>query len=87
MAPPFRQIEFDIIYGKGISTDAELIEIAEARGLVTRSGSWYTMGDTRLGQGRDKAREFLLANPAVQAQLRHTILAAGAVGMVPVLEA
>jgi hypothetical protein len=45
------------------------------------------MGDTRLGQGRDKAREFLLANPAVQAQLRHTILAAGAVGMVPVLEA
>ncbi len=45
------------------------------------------MGDTRLGQGRDKAREYIVANPAIQAQLRQTILAAGAVGMVPVLEA
>lgn len=76
LAPPFQQIEFDILYGKGICAAGDLLDLGEEAGLVTRSGSWYAMGETRLGQGRERARAFLNENPEAAAALRELVLAA-----------
>lgn len=76
LAPPFQQIEFDILYGKGICAAGDLLDLAEEAGLVTRSGSWYAMGETRLGQGRERARAFLNDNPEIMATLRELVLTA-----------
>ena len=76
LAPPFQQIELDILYGKGICAAGDLLDLAEEAGLVSRSGSWYAMGETRLGQGRERARAFLNENPEAAATLREHILAA-----------
>jgi len=65
LAPPFRDAEVDIIFGHGISKSASVLDVATAAGLITRSGTWFTYGDLRLGQGRDNAREFLENNPEV----------------------
>ncbi len=73
LAPPFRQVEFDILYGKGVSRFAELLDLAETQGAVTKSGSWYAMGDTRLGHGRDKAIEHLESSPDVVRQLERAL--------------
>ncbi len=77
LAPPFRQVEFDIIYGKGISSDGELIDLAESRGFITKSGSWFSLGDVRLGNGKEKARDFLATNPEVKAEIREMLLKSG----------
>jgi recombination protein RecA len=69
LAPPFRDAEFDIIYGHGISRTASILDVATTVGLVSRSGTWYAFGDLRLGQGRDNAREFLDNNPEVAHEL------------------
>jgi recombination protein RecA len=76
LAPPFREVEFDLLYGAGISMEAELIELGEAAGIVTRSGSWYRFDDLQLGQGRDNARDFLRDNPEIYARLRAAVLPA-----------
>ncbi|MFN7142590.1 MAG: recombinase RecA [Myxococcota bacterium] len=73
LAPPFRQVEFDIIYGKGVYRSGELVDIAEEQGILTKSGSWYTYGDTRLGQGRDRAIEHLEQNPTLMRQLERAL--------------
>ena len=73
MAPPFREAEFDIMYGEGISLLGELIDLGVKLDLVQKSGSWFAMGDTRLGQGRDAAKEYLKANPAVADSLEAAI--------------
>ena len=65
LAPPFRDAEVDIIFGHGISKSASVLDVATAAGLISRSGTWFTYGDLRLGQGRDNAREFLENNPEV----------------------
>jgi recombination protein RecA len=65
LAAPFRDAEIDIIYGQGISRSASVLDVATAAGLISRSGTWFTYGDLRLGQGRDNAREFLETNPEV----------------------
>ncbi len=59
LAPPFRQAEFDILYGEGINRVGDLLDLAVVHGLVTKSGSWYSRGDERLGQGRDRAMDWL----------------------------
>jgi recombination protein RecA len=69
MAPPFRDAEVDIIYGQGISKTGSILDIATAAGLISRSGTWFTYGDLRLGQGRDNAREFLDNNPEVTREI------------------
>ncbi len=69
MAPPFRDAEIDIIYGHGISRTGSILDVATAIGLVSRSGTWFSFGDMRLGQGRDNAREFLDNNPEVAREL------------------
>lgn len=65
VAPPFRETEFDIIYGKGVSRTGELIDMAVEAGIVDKSGSWFSYGTERLGQGREKAKQFLEDNPEV----------------------
>lgn len=64
VAPPFRQVEFDIIYGQGISKMGELIDLGVKTEVVDKSGSWYSYNGDRIGQGRDKTREYLKQNPA-----------------------
>jgi recombination protein RecA len=65
VAPPFKQVEFDIMYGEGISKTGELIDIGVKAGVVEKSGSWYSYGDERIGQGRENAKQFLKDNAAV----------------------
>ena len=63
IAPPFREVEFDILFGQGISKIGEIIDLGVKASLIEKSGSWYSYNSTRIGQGRDNARDFLKANP------------------------
>ena len=74
MAPPFRQIEFDIMYGEGISKLGELIDLGVNANLVEKAGSWYSYGEQRIGQGRENAKTFLKENPDLAAKLEKQIL-------------
>jgi len=69
MAPPFREAEFDIIYGEGISKEGDLIDLAVAQNLVEKSGAWYSYKGERIGQGRDNARQFMKDNADVKKKL------------------
>ena len=73
MAPPFREAEFDIMYGEGISLLGELLDLGVKLDLVQKSGSWFAMGETRLGQGRDAAKQYLKDNPQVADSLEAAI--------------
>ena len=74
MAPPFKTIEFDIMYGEGISKMGELVDLGVKAGLVEKSGSWFSYGDQRIGQGRENAKTFLLENSDISDQLQREIL-------------
>jgi recombination protein RecA len=63
MAPPFRKAEFDIMYGQGISSEGNILDLAVEHGLVKKSGAWYTCGDDQLGQGRENSKQYLSDNP------------------------
>lgn len=69
VAPPFKQAEFDILYGKGISREGSLIDMGVDAGVVRKAGSWFTFGEDQLGQGKENARSFLLAHPDVASEL------------------
>ena len=73
VAPPFRQVEFDIMYGQGISKTGELIDLGIKAGAVEKSGSWFSYGDQRIGQGRENVRKFLLENPDIADRLEQQI--------------
>jgi len=77
VAAPFREAEFDIIYGEGISREGDLLDLAAANNIVEKSGSWYAFGGERIGQGRDNARVFLKENPEklarIDRELRKTL--------------
>ncbi|HLK26526.1 MAG TPA: recombinase RecA [Caulobacteraceae bacterium] len=73
VAPPFREVEFDIMYGQGISKLGELIDLGVKAGVVEKSGSWFSYNSERIGQGRDNAREFLKANPDVAADIERAV--------------
>lgn len=74
MAPPFREVEFDILYGQGICRSAEILDMAADLGLVQKSGAWYAIDAERIGQGRDNARTYLEQHPAVLAKLENKLL-------------
>ncbi|MCD8349202.1 MAG: recombinase RecA [Planctomycetaceae bacterium] len=76
VAPPFRQAVFDILFNQGINVPGELVDLGLERKILTASGSWLSYGETRLGQGRDKAAEFLIANPEMAAEIRAGIIGA-----------
>ena len=78
VSPPFKKAEFQILYGEGISREAELIDLGVQHGFVEKSGAWYSYGEDRIGQGKEKVREFLKENPAmakeIEAKLRAKLL-------------
>ncbi len=76
VSPPFRQAEFDIMYGKGISREGSLIDMAVDFGIVKKSGAWFTYEGEQLGQGREKAKEFLRQNPEVTMEISDRVLTA-----------
>src|SRR5215471_7865803 len=78
VAPPFREVEFDIMYGAGISKLGEIIDLGVKAGVVEKSGSWFSYNSQRIGQGRDNAREFLKANPDIAAEIEKQVRGAKA---------
>ena len=76
MAPPFKQAEFDIVYGKGISREGSIIDMGVEAGIVRKSGSWFTYGDDQLGQGKENVRQFLVDNPELANEIEQKILVA-----------
>jgi recombination protein RecA len=77
VAPPFRIAEFDMMHSNGISYEGDILDLAMAKKLVTRTGAWFRYGDLQLGQGREKARDYLKDNPKLTEELREKILADG----------
>jgi recombination protein RecA len=73
VAPPFRVAEFDIMFGTGISREGGLLDVGVAMDVVTKTGAWFTFGETRLGQGREAAKDFLKSNPDVSAEVERQI--------------
>jgi len=73
VAPPFRQAEFDILYGEGISREGEVLEIGVLHGVLEKSGAWYIYNGDRLGQGKDNARDFLKDNAALAKEIEGKI--------------
>ncbi len=82
VAPPFRQAEFDIIYGEGISREGNLVDLATDLGIVSKTGAWYSYGETRLGQGRENVRDFLRQNPAVAREIEDKVREALSLGTI-----
>ncbi|MGA7951144.1 MAG: DNA recombination/repair protein RecA, partial [Thiobacillaceae bacterium] len=76
VSPPFKQAEFDILYGDGISREGEIIELGVVHKIVDKSGAWYAYGGEKIGQGKDNAREFLKENPQISAEIEARIRAA-----------
>ena len=75
MAPPFREVEFDILYGQGISRSGDIIDLATDLGLVEKSGAWFSCGTERIGQGRENAKAYLDSHPELMERLESQILA------------
>lgn len=69
VAPPFKQCEFDIIYGEGVSKDGEIVDLGSELGVIKKSGSWYSYGDTKLGQGRDAVKQLFKDNPELAEEI------------------
>jgi recombination protein RecA len=82
MAAPFTKVEFDLMYGEGISEEGDILDLAVTANMVEKSGSWFSYKGERLGQGRDQAKEFLKANPAIKTELRQAILAKNGIGQI-----
>ncbi len=76
VAPPFRKAEFDIMFGEGISRAGEIVDLGVEKGIVKKSGSWFSYGDTKLGQGRDAAKKTILDNPELADELEGLIMEA-----------
>ncbi|MBE6739497.1 MAG: recombinase RecA [Ruminococcaceae bacterium] len=76
IAPPFKEAEFDIMYGKGISKEGEIVDTGLKLGILTRSGAWFYYGETRIGQGRDNVKQLLLDNPELMKELEEKITVA-----------
>jgi len=84
VAPPFRVAEFDVMYGEGISREGGLLDVGVAMDVVTKTGAWFTFGETRLGQGREAAKGFLRDNPVTGADIEARIRAGMASASIPV---
>jgi recombination protein RecA len=74
MAPPFKEAEFEIVFGKGIDSLGEIVDLAAERDIVQKAGAWYSYGGNKIGQGRDKTKEFFKENPAVLDEVKTKLL-------------
>jgi recombination protein RecA len=74
VAPPFKEVEFDLIYGEGISREGVVLDLAAEKNIVEKSGTWYAYEDQRIGQGRENAKQFLKENPKVLEKMEKEIL-------------
>ena len=74
LAPPFREVEFDIMYGEGISKEGDLVDLGSEAGVIEKSGAWFGYGGERIGQGRENAKEFLRNHPEIAATIEAAIL-------------
>ncbi len=74
VAPPFKEVEFDIVYGEGISREGDVLDLAVEKNMIEKSGTWYAYGGQRIGQGRENAKQFLKENPKVLEQMEKEIL-------------
>jgi len=83
LAPPFKEAEFDILYGRGISREGSLLDMAAEYNIVSRTGTWYSYGDIRLGQGRENARQFLQENPDLADELENKVREAAGLPPLP----
>ena len=81
VAPPFREAEFDIMYGQGISREGNILDVGAELDIIGKSGAWFSYGDIRLGQGRENAKDFLKQNPELALEIENRIRAA--VGLAP----
>jgi recombination protein RecA len=84
VAPPFREAEFDILYGSGISKEGELVDLASEHNIIEKLGAWYSYGGERIGQGRENARDLLKANPAIATEIETKVRAKLAARVAPV---
>jgi recombination protein RecA len=75
VAPPFREAEFEIMYGSGISREGEIIDLGSAQGIVEKSGAWYSYKGSRIGQGKDNARNFLQQNKEIAREIEEQVRA------------
>ena len=75
VAPPFREAEFDIMYGQGISREGEILDAAVKLDIIEKSGSWFSYNGTKIGQGRDNAKEFLRQNPELGEEIAAQVMA------------
>jgi recombination protein RecA len=73
VAPPFREAEFEIMYGQGISREGEIIDMGSTQGIIEKSGAWYSYKGERIGQGKDNAREFLKQRPELAKEIEEQI--------------
>jgi recombination protein RecA len=76
IAPPFREAEFDIMFNSGVSYEGDLLDLGVAQNVVAKSGAWLLYGDTKLGQGRENAKKFLIENPKMMEEIKEKILIA-----------
>src|SRR2546428_2768299 len=84
VAPPFRVAEFDVMYGEGVSKEGGLLDVGVAMAVVSKTGAWFTFGETRLGQGREASKDFLRANPDIGAEIESQIRTRMATASLPV---
>jgi recombination protein RecA len=80
MAPPFTKVEFDLMYGEGISLEGDVLDLATTANLVEKSGAWFSVNGERMGQGRDQAKQFLKENPKITQELREKLLSKNGIG-------
>ena len=80
MAPPFREVEFDILYGEGISHEGDLVDLGAECGVVEKSGAWFGFEGERIGQGRENAKQFLREHPDVARKIEAKVLAHHGIG-------
>lgn len=80
LAPPFREVEFDIIFGEGISREGDVLDLAVDRGIVEKAGTWYSYGDARIGQGRENAKEYMKTHPETMKEIENKIFEQAGIG-------
>jgi recombination protein RecA len=86
VAPPFRQCEFDILYGQGVSKDGEIVDLGSELNIIKKSGSWYSYGETKLGQGRDAVKQLFGDNPELAEEIEAKIRQATQLAVTPETE-